>query len=539
MAINLGSVYQDPLAQTFISPSLTGVYITKIGLFFHSKSTAYPVSIDIRPGEAFTTTGRIKNISLPGSEVSLNASQVTADTTGQTETIFEFDEPVYLAPGEDYAVAVKSIAGQDYKLWASAVGDYPINSSGQFVTARKVTKQYIEGSLFRSAQGTGYIREPNSDLKIKIYRAKFNYSSATVAFKDANPPKRKLIENPLTTTSGSGTITVYQPNHGFQVNDKVLIEGLVAATSYNGILGSNINGTRTITAVDGTGYQFVAGNSDTASASGRTGSTLVSATQQYIFNTSQLNVNGINQKNFTQIKYNGSFCTSQSLAGSETAYATTSSVELIPNADVHLSAPHVILSDSNETTHYSGNESTTITGEMINLTSNNFTSPLIDLQQANLILNGNILDKNDSAATVGFNVPLNWVDETDPVAGSALAKHITKMVTLENPANGLKILFAGYRPVGAEFKVYYRTLAPGSDENIRAQNWIAAEIDQEPPVDTGYDIFRNYEVNLGGEFYNSLDEFNRYQVKIVFRGTNSANPPKIRDLRTIAYASIV
>lgn len=539
MAINRSAIFQDPLAQTFISPGLTGVYITKIGLFFYSKSDTYPVSIDIRPSEVFTATGKIKNLFLPGSEVTLNAGGVTADTTGQTETVFEFDEPVYLAPGEEYALAVRSAAGQDYKLWASFVGDFPINSSGQFSTGRKITKQHIDGALFRSAQGTGYLREPTADLKVNIYRAKFKYSSAYAQFVDANPPKRLLINNPLTTINASGTITVYQPGHGFQVNDKVLIEGLTGATSYNGILGSNINGTRTITAVDGTGYQFTAGSSDTASVSGRTGGSTVSATQQYIFNTVQLNINGISQKNSTKTIYRGSLCTSKSLAGDETSYATIENVILEPGKEkVAELGPYVILSDSNETTHYSGNESTVITGYLYNEAGTDYTSPLIDLQQTNLVLTQNIIDRNDSASTTGFNVPLNWVDETDPVAGSALAKHITKMVTLENPANGLKILFSGYRPIGSEFKVYYRTLAVGEDTDIRSKNWIYAPFNSEPPEDAANDIFRQYEVQLGGEFYNQLDDFNRYQIKIVFRARNSAKPPRIKDLRTIALASV-
>ena len=55
---------------------------------------------------------------------------------------------------------------------------------------------------------------------------------------------------------------------------------------YNGILGSSINGTRTITDVDFTGYKFQA---DSAMDSAIDfGGSLITATQQYRMDTAQL-----------------------------------------------------------------------------------------------------------------------------------------------------------------------------------------------------------------------------------------------------------
>ena len=524
------SLNTDPMLQTFWSGEGAGVFITKIGLFFQNKSSNLPITIDIRPSDQIQYTN-VGNYILPGSEVTLNSGDVSVSNDATAETVFEFEEPIYLIPKKAYAIAITTSAGQDYKIWTSYLGDFALGT-----TAQRITKDAVPGMLYRAAQGLGIKSEAIADLKMNIYRAKFKTTTGTAVFNDANPPRRKLRNNALTTVNASEVVTVYHPNHGFLVGDRVHFQGLTGATSYNGILGSNINGRRTITAVDGTGYKFTAGSSDTANKSGRTGGSTLVATQQYQFNTAQINVEGLNPQNLTKVEYTGDFVTSKSLAGGETAYSTTSDVILKQGQDTYFTAPHVVLMDSNEALSYSSNSSSVINANFTNMTTNNYISPVIDIAQFNMITTHNIIDKNDSAATVGFNVPLNWVDETNPRNGSALSKHITIPYTLEQPANGLKILFAAHRPLNAEIEVYYRTLGVGVEGDIRKQNWVKADIDVEPPADQNATVFRNYEVNLGGEFFDLLDEFDRYQVKLVLWSTSSASVPKIRDLRTIALS---
>ena len=68
-------------------------------------------------------------------------------------------------------------------------------------------------------------------------------------------------------------------NHGFQVGDSVTIAG---ATTFNGMQAGKLNGTHTITTVDGFGFTFdVTG--DAFTSNGRGGGNAVTCTRQFQF----------------------------------------------------------------------------------------------------------------------------------------------------------------------------------------------------------------------------------------------------------------
>ena len=86
-------------------------------------------------------------------------------------------------------------------------------------------------------------------------------------------------------------------------------------------------------------------------------------------------------------------------------------------------------------------------------------SPIVDAQRSSLTtMHNNIDNQVASGATVGQeNVPINYVAETNAFGGSALAKHMTSVQSLEEPAVGLKVIVAALRPNGADFDLYFRT----------------------------------------------------------------------------------
>jgi hypothetical protein len=194
--------------------------------------------------------------------------------------------------------------------------------------------------------------------------------------------------------------------------------------------------------------------------------------------------------------------------------------------------PKVILSDSNETFRISGNKSFEM---RLNFsTTDNKVSPIVDLQRMSFTGFENIIDKQDSAATVGFNVPLAFVNETHPTEGSAAAKHVSTVVTLEEEAVGLKILIAANRPSSADFEVYYKTGL--ADEVLSDKNWIEVAKEAAITADNDPTTFREYEYLAGG-VGGSLTPFTQYQVKIVMNTTNSSQIPVFRDLRAIALVT--
>ena len=164
-------------------------------------------------------------------------------------------------------------------------------------------------------------------------------------------------------------------------------------------------------------------------------------------------------------------------------------------------------------------------------TTNSRISPVIDLSRLSATLIGRRIDRQTNTPTTGFNVPASYVAETDPVNGSSLAKHITKEVTLSEPAVGLKVLFAANRPSDTYIKLYYKVLAAGSDETFIDNEWILATIDEEIISDDDPNIFREYVYTI------EEDPFTRFVLKLVFESTNQARYPQIKDLRVIALAS--
>ena len=144
----------------------------------------------------------------------------------------------------------------------------------------------------------------------------------------------------------------------------------------------------------------------------------------------------------------------------------------------------------------------------------------------------NVIDKQDSASTNGFNVPTEFVSELAPFGGSSASKHISRVINLAEDAVGLKIIFAAFRPSGSDFEVYYRTCTQDVDISTVAYRKVDEETNN--PTDDVL-VFRDYRYLAGGEG-GFIPAFNKFQVKIVFRSTNRANVPQIKDLRVIALS---
>jgi len=535
--------YTDPLAQTFFVKEQFGVFITKVDLFFARKPTTdsalisagtgvqaaiqSPVYVQIRPASAGKPAS---STIVPGSTVTKNAADINVSTDASTATTFTFEEPIFLEGRQAYAITIRTNDVNNYQIYTSKLGDFVLGSNIQRVKTGLNT-----GEMYHSSNGLTYEGNQDADIKFKLYRADFtNYRLARARFNAAQPDLELLGSNPFQADSGSSTITVSVPNHGFQINDKVNIQGgLTHATTYNGFKGSALMGQHTITKVDGFGFQFAA-DSGTAADSGSFGGATITSTVQNVFETAQLQLNTIIPSVYA-VENRARFTTSKSFASStQQAYDSSEYFVMEVGRDLKINRPMVVLTDSNESTHFAGDESLEVEAFMWSTNDNAEVAPSIDLQRASMLTIGNIIDRQDSAATTNFNVPIGFVNETDATDGTSLAKHITKPVILENPATGLKILLGAHRPEECDINVYYRTVQVGSDSDIRQVDFVAVDPDNDMPSDTDPKVFRQYEYTIGGEFFRTLPAFDKYQVKIQLGSHNSAKVPFVTDLRTLA-----
>lgn len=140
--------------------------------------------------------------------------------------------------------------------------------------------------------------------------------------------------------------------------------------------------------------------------------------------------------------------------------------------------------------------------------------------------------------TITFTVLNQYVDDISPNGTSTASKYISKELVLANPANTLKIMFDGCRPLGSDIDLYYRTTHNDDPNNPDARTWkkLAYSIENNgvleyatPDNDPNHYSLRAYEANA-----LQIRPFMSAQVKIVLRGGDCAAYPKVKNLRILA-----
>ena len=516
------TVNKQPIAQSFFIDEPNGIYCTKVDLFFAAKDAALPVQIQIRPMEnGFPSSSQI----IPGSQVVKPSSGVNVDTSGPdlTATEFIFDEPIFLKGQEDFALVVVADS-KDYQIYIAEINEFTFGS-----TERRVNKNPVSGSLFYSQNGATFTPAQNQDLSFVLHQAKFKHTSANVILHNASVPKKKLNINSVRTTAGSSTVRIFHLNHGLQPTDKVTISGVDSA-GVGGISASSINGARTVVARDFTGYTITA---DSAADSDATGGGLnILADRNIPFSLAYPNITALNPKT-TFIEAGMKATTGKSFAGGETPFQKASDFEAIKLNENNLASKvYIVAHDSAEAAINAGGEKSLDVQIKLNTDDSN-VSPMIDLQRASMSLVNNVIDKQDPSVSTGFNIPINFVNETSPLTGSSAAKHLTKVITLASDAVGLRVLLDANVPETCDFQLYFRTAT--SDEVIDTVDFTLVTPENILPKDNNPNIFREYRYLIGGQG-GSLTAFTKYQLKIVMRSTNQALVPRFQALRSIALS---
>ena len=312
-------------------------------------------------------------------------------------------------------------------------------------------------------------------------------------FRSKNSIPAKLLPlNPMLSTSGSAVIKVFHKNHGMQnANNPVVI--ISGAATFNGIAAANINGTRTINSstVTHDTYEFTAGASDTASATGSGGGAAIYATENKQMDVIRTVIQSLTVPG-TSIRY---YMTPYS----ETEVASTEG-EVLANENVILSSPKSIASDANSTTK-------TFNLRCVFSTASDNISPVIDMNRASLYTIQNRVIDN----TVG--------DELSATGGNQLARYITKKVDLSEEADVINIYLSANRPAGSNIDVYYKTLAAGSDVDFNSLDWTLINPANIIPTSDDASVYSEskYVAEPSGSFGSMA-------FKIILRSNNSSRP---------------
>jgi hypothetical protein len=382
--------WYDPLAQTFLIEQRGGAFLSKVDIFFATKDSAMPVTLEIRE----VVNGYPGKRVLPFSKVTLQPEQVRLSSTTvnldgvavnnyDTATTFTFPSPVYVQENTEYAIVLASDSN-NYKVWISQVGDQMPG------TARTISEQPYLGSLFKSQNASTWTADQTQDLKFTIYRARFDTSViGNVEYVNDAVPLQTLDIDPFETRNGSTKVRVWHRDHGMPSGSKVIISG-VAGSTVNNVPVAQLNTTHTISDVDLDSYVVTV--STAANASGYGGGTAVRATRNMQYDTAQPMVQ-VQRFSETPIEFGMKTTTGKSVDSStQTAYVADSSFSgVLANESNYFPAPRMIASEINETTSLSGNKSVTMNVTMS--TTNDALSPILDTHRTSLVVINNKVNR--------------------------------------------------------------------------------------------------------------------------------------------------
>ena len=284
------------------------------------------------------------------------------------------------------------------------------------------------------------------------------------------------------------------------------------------------------------------------SDSERTGGSRVKATQNTQFESVRPNVQFLAPKD-TGISARMRTVSATSVDGSEVSFQDQGFEDIALGGNTEFTSPRMIASkinEQNQLTTLPGNKSLTM--ELVFSTADINVSPVVDVDRVSLITTTNRVD----------NPVTNFADDervNTPLADPNSAVYLSKRVNLENPATFLQVKLAAYRHPSADIRVMYRLyrldgidseqpfeLFPGydnltdttgdgfGDQVIDVKNNNGRPDKLVAPA-RFVDEFKDYQFTA-----SNLAEFNGFEIKIVMTSTNQAYPPKVRELRAIAFA---
>ena len=416
--------WYDPLAQSFLVENKGGAFLTKVDVFFATKDSAIPVTIQIRE----MVNGYPGNRILPFSKVTLKPEDVvlSANTvalpddvlypTFDTPTTFKFPSPVYVEDATNYCIVLVSDSN-NYKVWISQLGDdIPGTPNG------KISEQPYAGVLFKSQNASTWTADQMQDLKFTIYKAKFDISYANgsdVEFVNDSLPYSTLETDPIQLITGSTVARIWHNNHGLNVGDKIDMQGI--SSSLGGIATTLFNKTHLVQSVELDSY--IINGLTVATSTGYFGgsSVLVSTNVKYVTIQPQAQV-----QNFSDTNVNYSV----------TPYVDGVNDPVIP----------VVVNDNNTFTETRSIKSEILISDPKTLTftanlksTNDSLSPVLDTHRMSVTAVNNVI-----------NYPTYDVTTLTPVDYSEVFTNSTGAFTF-NPLS----VAAGSFVIGTSYKIVY------------------------------------------------------------------------------------
>ena len=213
--IDVDEEWYDPLAQSFLvarSEYQDGVFITGGDLFFKTKDQRIPVTVQIRTMRDGSPTTTI----LPFGEVEIDPSDVNLSDDSSVATPFEFDTPVYLQGGYEYALTLVAPT-EKYLAFITRMGEEDV-----LLNSISNTQPYL-GSLFKSQNQSTWTPSQLEDLKFTLRKANFVTNTPSIVLLDNAELNSAIIrrDNPVFAYSKRANVSIASTTTAFTIGNEV------------------------------------------------------------------------------------------------------------------------------------------------------------------------------------------------------------------------------------------------------------------------------------------------------------------------------
>jgi hypothetical protein len=502
--------WSDPLAETFLVSPVQypqGIFLSKIRVCFKSKDTTIPVTLQVRP----TVNGYpSSSVIYPFSTVSLTPDKVNITDSPSLDdpskfTDFIFDAPIYLQPGEHSFVLLAN--SNKYEVYVAEIGKQDL------VSGRQISEQPYGGSLFLSQNGSTWTADQNSDMTFRMFRYNFSANPVNVQFL-LDFPDINAVPYDLTHLITSD-VTVANTALGYEFNSETLTSGYVGYKPITPLSDYDMNdgfGTRILNPQTGESTFILSADMQTVNPDvspiidiGRIGFLAV----HNRINNLELSSKDINVTNGGSGYPANNIGVTVTISGGGGTGATAEA-----RVGESGSIEDIYIVDPGE--GYTGKPTVTISS-----------------------ING------------GSGATAEIIGETDKNGGPALARYITRRVTLNDgfESGDLRVYMTAYRPVESKIHVYAKFLSSSDPEPFEDKGWqLLTPIGNANFVSANKDDYRElvFAPGVNGIPSNSItyetenssyNTFRMFAIKIVMVTPNTSDVPKVRDLRAIAIPS--
>jgi hypothetical protein len=421
------------------------------------------------------------------------------DATKYTE--FVFDSPLFLQPGEHCFVLLSN--SNKYETYAAEIGKLDT------VSARQISDQPYQGSLFLSQNGSTWTAEQGADLMFRLFRYTFSTATTQAQF-NVNYPSAN---------------TAYDLMH------------LIA----NGISVENTSIT----------YQF---NSEKDTTGGKTGFLPFTPLNDYPM------TDGYGRRVLTTTA-NTTLTVKATMATTnpdiapfiDTSRISMIAVENIIN-DLPLSNSGIVLSSGGTAYSTNANAVVTITGgggsgaTAAAVVTNNVVTSIYLTAAGSGYETSPTITLVDANTTPGTGATITYNGEDKKSGGNSKVRYITRKVNLADgfDSGDLRVYITAYKPSSSNIRVYYKLLSISDPDAFEDKNYqLMTQLNNTNFVSANYNDYReiSYAPGVNGTANNSVSytsgstsfsNFRTFAIKIVLTGTSTTDVPKVRDFRAIA-----